>query len=833
MLPTTICRRIVYALLASLAGLIGIANGADSDQHTLTAGNRRMTVREIKQERIPAKNAALTAQRDRNTFDQLMTLARTNRAIKPIPIPAQNPPMMGATSVQAVPIITLNDCQTEDLAAADGGFVITHYGFCQQAFYEVSITQCDGYDLPFIGCTGEEVKGVADFRVTVVGSGWDGDMFDPSDIIDQKYNQMRFVVFLDQWEFSGELAELMPTQGVRIEILCTPQNREACLQNPSEAGHGQTIAQWMVDGSMFYRMLSDPVDGTGPDLVTEYNFNYRLTFNQPTSDTIVNTTGNGFRCDSAFYLKGGRGCMFHRLVENFAKLSLASTSNNKESALHILDAMRLPGLQTVPPLDGKNVPGNLFAEDPHPLTRAVDRPGYDPTVIPNNRGVAVATCEQTWGTGYSKNPAVCKNLPCDCDEYPFATTFQGSALANPPNNYSVRLINLSDNRSAGAVLGNWLRQERMLRYDPFWVIIPTGTGGSGGGGGDEFIPFPIDLGNLPPVVHAGPDLLGDEGSSLMLLGSVADPEGDVVSATWSYKAGADVDPGATCAFTKSTSPTTRFSCTDDGTFTITLTATDGVNAPVSSHATVRLRNVAPTLHLVAPTAWKLFRVGTQVDLNATFTDPGTNDTHTCAVEWDDGLKETFPPVGNACTRSHIFRQAGMYTITTTVTDDDGGTGTEMTLAVVYDPDAGFVTGGGFINSPAGALTTNKDLTGVGHFQFNPKYHKGDTVPSGKANFQLDGGITFTSDNLEWLVVTPNNRFAVKGTGSVGGTGGYGFVLYGYNSPDRYRLVVWPLSDGAFPTAKPRLYDNRPLAPYDVDVADPQGIAGGSIQIHLQ
>ncbi|WP_331755901.1 hypothetical protein [Streptomyces sp. NBC_01643] len=36
-----------------------------------------------------------------------------------------------------------------------------------------------------------------------------------------------------------------------------------------------------------------------------------------------------------------------------------------------------------------------------------------------------------------------------------------------------------------------------------------------------------------------------------------------------------------------------FTCTDDGTFTVTLTASDGVNPPVGDSATVRLRNVAP------------------------------------------------------------------------------------------------------------------------------------------------------------------------------------------------------------------------------------------------
>jgi hypothetical protein len=38
---------------------------------------------------------------------------------------------------------------------------------------------------------------------------------------------------------------------------------------------------------------------------------------------------------------------------------------------------------------------------------------------------------------------------------------------------------------------------------------------------------------------------------------------------------------------------TGFTCTDDGTYTVTLTADDGVNRPVSGSARVTVKNVAP------------------------------------------------------------------------------------------------------------------------------------------------------------------------------------------------------------------------------------------------
>jgi len=44
------------------------------------------------------------------------------------------------------------------------------------------------------------------------------------------------------------------------------------------------------------------------------------------------------------------------------------------------------------------------------------------------------------------------------------------------------------------------------------------------------------------------------------------------------------------------------------------------------------------------------------------------------------------------------------------------------------------------------------------------------------------------------------------------------------------LIVWPLTDGPNPPATP-LYDSHRGARHDLDLATPDPIAGGSIQIH--
>ncbi|MGW0807765.1 hypothetical protein [Nonomuraea sp. NPDC002799] len=349
----------------------------------------------------------------------------------------------------------------------------------------------------------------------------------------------------------------------------------------------------------------------------------------------------------------------------------------------------------------------------------------------------------------------------------------------------------------------------------------------------------------PPVVSAGPDRTGAEGEAIELTGFANDDKG-TPGVHWSAVPGEGVDAGASCAFSNATGTRTTVTCDDDGTFILKLSAYDGVNAAVGDEAKLELTNVAPaiptpgiaraaTAAARTPQPWQVFRAGTTVSVNLPFTDPGANDTHTCRTDWDDGTTSTRDASALTCQDSHVYTRPGMFTIKTEVADDDTGSGDSEVLVIVYDPDAGFGTQGGWLNSPAGAVTAEPSAAGKGHFQSNVKYlpHDEGPVPSnGKVSFRVDGSaFDLDSATLEWLVVTPDDKIAVKGTGSVGGQPGYGFVQYSYDAaPDGVRLVVWPLSAGAYP-ADVRTYDNVRDAGFDLDVARPQQIAHGSVQAH--
>jgi hypothetical protein len=727
------------------------------------------------------------------------------------------------------PDLNVVDCQQEPFSYLTGGFVIDHYRYCEVTFWEVKTTVCAWRTL--LGCLRSREIAHAEFRMSTAGYGYDWTRYRAGDWVDRNLNQAYWITLLDDWRnVRGEA----PIQPLTVETICDAKTGAPCLADNLAGSVTKTIAQWEADGGTFMRWLERPIDGLGPDNLAYFDFHTRFTYGAPPGQAVGNTRGNGYRCDYALYLRGGQGCMFHRVESLFAELNLRGDTNYRKAATHIFDALYRPEV-TKPEVAGKSVPGSPFTDNPRPLNRVYDV--YDPLLVRDNNAEAVRTCREWWGPDYAQGGQF------DCDEFPFASTLQGASRAN--GNYSARVIDASDNRSAGAILRNWYNRERILHGDPFFVVLTFGTGGGGGGGGE--IP------DRAPVVNAGPDTSGDEGSSIVLGGSAFDAEGPP-SSSWTYSAGADVDPGATCTFGDPGAPATMFTCTDDGTFTVTLTARDGVNSPVSDSAVVHVHNVAPELALAAqtpaaagaeqvataaaepgPQPWSVYRVGDPVTLTAPFHDPGSNDTQTCVVDWDDGgEKDTYPATASGCDRTHTYPHAGMYTIRLTVTDDDTGADNSVTLVVVYDPDGGFATGGGFLDSPAGALTSRPDATGKLHVRLNPKYHSRDTGPapsSGRvAVSSTEVGFRLDSTALEWLVVTPDGKVAVKGTGTVDGQDGFGFVAYGFDEPDAFRLLVWPLSTGDIP-GEATVYDNRPGGDYDVDLADPQDLAGGSINVH--
>ncbi|MCC6491142.1 MAG: hypothetical protein IT364_26880, partial [Candidatus Hydrogenedentes bacterium] len=151
---------------------------------------------------------------------------------------------------------------------------------------------------------------------------------------------------------------------------------------------------------------------------------------------------------------------------------------------------------------------------------------------------------------------------------------------------------------------------------------------------------------------------------------------------------------------------------------------------------------------------------------------------------------------------------------------------------VYDPTAGFVTGGGWSWSPLGAYAADPTLEGKANFGFVAKYKKGTNVPEGNTEFKFKAGnLNFHSDTYEWLVVA-GAKAMFKGVGTINGEGSYKFMLTAIDgdlkgAADTFRIRIWTEEDGNELT----VYDNQMDDAIDADAMTE--LCGGSIIIHKQ
>ena len=92
--------------------------------------------------------------------------------------------------------------------------------------------------------------------------------------------------------------------------------------------------------------------------------------------------------------------------------------------------------------------------------------------------------------------------------------------------------------------------------------------------------------------------------------------------------------------------------------------------------------------------------------------------------------------------------------------------------------AGFVTGGGWIESPPGAYRPNVALEGKANFGFVSKYQKGAKGADRRDRVPVQGRQPELPQHAyEWLVVA-GAQGAVQGRGKINGSGDYGFMLTG-------------------------------------------------------
>ncbi len=227
------------------------------------------------------------------------------------------------------------------------------------------------------------------------------------------------------------------------------------------------------------------------------------------------------------------------------------------------------------------------------------------------------------------------------------------------------------------------------------------TDDDGGFGSDTMI---IAVDNVAPRVYLLWDQTVDEGDVVEFKAYYCDPGiDDTHILVWDFGDGTvitDDDPDSTdiycssvctfaaedlededndlndcqCSYSCCHVVTIEHTYVDDGDFMVTLTVLDDDGDWGSDTCEVTVENVAPEVD--AGEAMAIYEGGYAI-FQGSFEDPGANDTHT--IEWDfgDGTSGS-----GALYTWHRYMDEGEYTVTLTVTDDDGGVGTDtLTLWV--------------------------------------------------------------------------------------------------------------------------------------------------------
>ena len=351
---------------------------------------------------------------------------------------------------------------------------------------------------------------------------------------------------------------------------------------------------------------------------------------------------------------------------------------------------------------------------------------------------------------------------------------------------------------------------------------------------DTIIQNEITIVNFPPntspLANAGPDSTYEATSPTGALVTLdgrgsTDPEDDPLTFTWSENDSIIAGPSA---------DSTAIVMLSLATHTITLSVDDNNGGVSTDTVVVKVQDTTPPAiaQIIAPI--DPVQINTEINVSADFTDQCSS--HTAVWYWGDDSTSTGQIEeqngSGTVTGSHTYTTAGVYTLRLIVTDEsENSSEAVFYYVVVYNPDAGFVTGGGWIDSPVGAYRPDTTLSGKANFGFNSKYKKGQSIPEGNTQFHFKvANFKFNSTEYQWLVIAgPNAKF--KGSGTINGEGDYGFMLTakdgqvnGGGGVDKFRIKIWEKN-----STETVVYDNQLGDTDDEEATD--AIEGGSIVIH--
>ncbi len=275
--------------------------------------------------------------------------------------------------------------------------------------------------------------------------------------------------------------------------------------------------------------------------------------------------------------------------------------------------------------------------------------------------------------------------------------------------------------------------------------IGTRTADINGNVNDTWVNLTATTKKAPIMVKAGSNQTVEEGTTVNFEGSFTASGSHTYSYHWDFGDGSVED----------SSLITSHAYADDGAYTVNLTVTDEEGDFGNDTLLVTVNNAIP---IVDSGSDLEVTAGDLVSFSGTFSDPGWLDTHTAEWNFGEGTPEAgsiseeneYPDSTGTVSGSFSYFDAGEYTVTLSVTDDDGGIGQDqLTVTVLtivatvdFDPDTLNLGSGGQWITAYIELLDGYDVAGI---------NASSVLLNGVVSAVTDQKYGFVKDKREYLM----------------------------------------------------------------------------------
>ncbi len=263
----------------------------------------------------------------------------------------------------------------------------------------------------------------------------------------------------------------------------------------------------------------------------------------------------------------------------------------------------------------------------------------------------------------------------------------------------------------GVSSGAWSWTEAAADESPAQTVNITATDSHGLVTTKSFVVNVLGVQPIASILTDPPSV--PEGSVVPFTGGATspDPADQAAGFTYTWTVLKDLAP-----FTSGAGAAWSFQMLDEGTYTVTVQATDdgGMTSPPSTPVTVIGTDITPTAAITGLSAGPSLVIAPQEMLNfsGSFADAGLAESHVATWDFGDGTPVTISNIAaggpTSLAAPHQYASAGTYTVRLKVADDDGVTGETTASVLVMTPQQAL-----------GKLTTYvQSLSGLNKGQMN-------------------------------------------------------------------------------------------------------------------